>query len=259
MHAKKTAGFTLIEMMTVILILAAIGAMSMQFVASAMNSYTSTQDRGQLISRGRQALERMSRQLRGSLPNSVRVTNGGLCVEFLSIVGGGNYLDSLPDSTNGAAAVTSFSSGGYQVNTGTARYVYVAPMSSAEVYSTSAVYQALSASEDHSDTTVSLIGPRQFLRNSVTRRFYLVDNPEAFCLSGGNLFYYSGYGTPSSTTGVPGVTGVLLAEQVGSDASPFQVSLGSEDRSSVVSLKLSFTEQGESVLLNQKVFIRNVP
>ncbi|MAZ89251.1 MAG: prepilin-type cleavage/methylation domain-containing protein [Cellvibrionaceae bacterium] len=257
MHSHR--GFTLIELITVMVLVAVLSVFSVQFVASVLENYNRTVDRAKLIAHGRQAMERMTRQLRAALPNSVRVTNGGSCVEFLPIAGGGNYIGELPDVDNGAGGVASIASGGYQVTFGTARYVYVGALSTAEVYSNSAVSVGVAGSEDHSDATVSLSGTHQFLRNSISSRFYLTDNPAAFCLNAGDLRYFSGYSTPSATTGTPTGAGSLMAETVGSDGVPFLVSAGTEDRNSVLSMRLTYSRGGETVALNQEVLIRNVP
>jgi len=256
---RGSQGFTLIELIAVIVMISILATLGVQFVASVLENYNRSIDRGKLISHGRQALERMTRQLRVAVPNSVRITNTNQCVEFLPIAGGGNYIGELPDADNNAAGQSTLDSGGYQVTFGTARYVYVGALTAAEIYSGSAVSTAIAAAEDHSDATLTLAAAHQFLRNSVSNRFFLSDNPAAFCISGGELRYFSGYSTPTATTGVPSGAGSLMAEGVGSNGTPFTVSLGTEDRNSVLALRLTFSRNGETVALNQEILVRNVP
>jgi MSHA biogenesis protein MshO len=256
---RRVDGFTLIELIAVIVMISIMATIGVQFVASVLENYNRSIDRGKLITHGRQALERMTRQLRVAVPNSVRITNGNQCVEFLPIVGGGNYIGELADADNNAAAQSTLNSGGYQVTFGSARYVYVGALTATEIYSSSAVSTAIAVAEDHSDTTLTLAGAHQFLRNSVSNRFFLSDNPAAFCISAGELRYFSGYSTPSATTGVPSGTGSLMAEEVGSNGTPFTISLGSEDRNSLLALRLTFSRNGEVVALNQEILVRNVP
>ena len=256
---STSEGFTLIELIAVIVLLSIMGTFSVRFIVSTLDNYNRTVDRGKLVGHGRQALERMTRQLRAAVPNSVRVTNANRCVEFLPIAGGGNYIGELADANNGAAAQATISSGGYQVTFGTARYVYVAALTPNEVFSTSSVSTTISAAEDHSDNLLTLSAAHQFLRNSFSNRFFLADNPAAFCVIAGELRYFSGYSTPSATTGVPGGVGSLMAQGVGSDGSPFSISSSSEDRNSLLALRLTFTRNSETVALNQEILIRNVP
>lgn len=252
-------GFTLIELIAVIVMLSIIGTFSVRFIASTIDNYNRTIDRGKLVSHGRQALERMTRQLRAAVPNSVRVTNANQCVEFLPIAGGGNYIGELPDVNNNAAAQSTINSGGYQVTFGSARYVYVAALSAIEIYSGSAVSTIVSGAEDHSDNTLSLSVAHQFLRNSISNRFFLADNPAAFCVVANQLRYYSSYATPSTTTGIPGGVGSLMAQGVGSNGSPFTLSASTEVRNSLLAMRLTFTRNSETVALNQELLIRNVP
>ncbi len=114
---KFTGGFTLIEMIAVIVILSILAAMGGTFVVESTKSYQSSQTRTRLVNTGRQAIERMSRQLRIALPYSVRLTNSNQCIEFMPIASGGNYLGLknasngtysgyLPDVLNGGAALS---------------------------------------------------------------------------------------------------------------------------------------------------------
>src|SRR6188768_3006752 len=91
------SGFTLIELITVIVILSILASIGTGFVVSATESYQRTQTRALLVNTARQALERMTRQLRIALPYSVRITNNGSCIEFMPIAAGGNYLEPVAD------------------------------------------------------------------------------------------------------------------------------------------------------------------
>ena len=74
---KNARGFTLIEVIVVIVVLSLLAVLGGRFVVESTTSYQSTQMRSRLVNTSRQAMERMSRQLRASLPYSVRLTNGG--------------------------------------------------------------------------------------------------------------------------------------------------------------------------------------
>ena len=74
MHSNNR-GFTLIELIAVIVMLSIMGTFSVRFIVSTLDNYNRTIDRGKLVGHGRQALERMTRQLRAAIPNIVRVPN----------------------------------------------------------------------------------------------------------------------------------------------------------------------------------------
>ena len=80
---KKMAsqvGFTLIELITVIVILSILATIGANFVVQATESYQRTQTRALLVNTARQAMERMTRQLR-HLP---RLGRGGCRRQGLS-------------------------------------------------------------------------------------------------------------------------------------------------------------------------------
>ena len=255
-------GFTLIELITVLVILAVLGAVSSQFVVDSINSYYSTIRRAELIAQGRQALERISRQVRLALPHSLRTTNGGACLEFIPISGGGSYIGDLPDQNNGAAAISIVPTGGYQIDSLWSQdYIYVGALNTTEIYSASGAYASIAGAEDHGDSNLSLAASHQFLRNSPTQRFFLAGNPVSFCLNGGQLGYYSSYAsspTDGGSVSPAADANDLIAGNVSAIA-PFNVTVSNPQRNSMVDITISFSRGGESVLLNQQVVIRNVP
>ncbi|GAA5316499.1 MAG: type II secretion system protein [Candidatus Pelagadaptatus aseana] len=256
---QKQSGLTLVELIAVIIVLAIVGTIGFGFVGNTMETYASTIERGKLVAKGRAALERMARQLRGAAPNSIRIT--GNCVEFLPVAGGGNYIGDVPDTANGAApsgsaVTTPIATAPHAVSLWTARYVVIGALDEAELYDTQVSLADLAG---RTATSLTLTADKQWLRNSLNRRFYLVDNPQAFCVTAGSLrFHASGYATPSTSTGTPAGAGDLMAGGV-SVAAPFVLSPGTEDRNATLSMSLQFSEGGEGIVLNQEVLIRNVP
>ncbi|MGV8836047.1 PulJ/GspJ family protein, partial [Cellvibrio sp.] len=134
-------GFTLIELIRVIVVLSILGTIGSGFVVRTTESYQRTQTRALLVNTSRQALERMTRQLRIALPYSVRVTNGGNCLEFMPIAAGGNYFDPVPDNENLAALRTNIPASPVPVpaDFGTPVFVTIGAMSATEIYGTTAV------------------------------------------------------------------------------------------------------------------------
>ncbi|RYY75991.1 MAG: type II secretion system protein [Gammaproteobacteria bacterium] len=271
---KKANGFSLIELVTVIVILSVLAVLGGQVIAQSTDSYQSTQMRSRLVNTGRQAIERMSRQLRVSLPYGVRITNDGSCLQFMPIVGGGNYLGFLPsgdfvgyvpDPTNGVGGRASISVSPYSVDLGNARYLSIGALSSNELYGTNPV--SLAALSSRTNVALNLSSPKVWQRNSINKRFYILDNPQAFCIVASQLRFYSEQNI--SDINVDTSTAYsLLAENVTTPA-PFSLAGGSESRNIVVFLNIAFevsVKRGaelvygpESVAFNHSVMIRNVP
>lgn len=265
---KTTCGFTLIEMIAVIVILSILAAMGGTFVVSSTNAYQSSQTRTRLVNTGRQAIERMSRQLRIALPYSLRLTNSNQCIEFMPIASGGNYLGLknsddtytgyLPDLINGGGALASFDVSPHTIDFGSAQFVSVGAMAANEVYGVNPASRATLSSR--SDTQLTLSAAKIWQRNSVNKRFYLLNTPQAFCVINNQLRFYDN----QSATAVadPEVnlssTYSLLADNV-TATTPFALTAGSENRNTIVQITIAFAHKAESVPFTHSVMVRNVP
>ena len=94
----RQCGFTLIELIVVIVLLGILGFGTTQFIINSSQSYVDTARRERQGSAARTAIEKMSRELRNALPNSVRTSAGNSCIEFVPVLGGSIYT-SLPTTT----------------------------------------------------------------------------------------------------------------------------------------------------------------
>ncbi|MES2824426.1 MAG: prepilin-type N-terminal cleavage/methylation domain-containing protein [Pseudomonadota bacterium] len=251
-------GFTLIEVITVIVILSIVAVLGSKFVVDSTRAYQSTQTRSRLVNTGRQAVERMSRQLRVVLPYSVRITNvavGTACVEFMPIVSGGNYINAVADSANGVNPLSAtIGVSPHTIDFGAAQYVSIGAMSSAELYETPTSRATLSS---RNANTITLSAPKTWLRNSISQRFYLLDFPQAFCIVANQLRFYANQDATIANVNI-GSAYSILADNVAA-TSTFSTTAGSENRNVNVLFNIIFTNNGESVAFNQSVMIRNVP
>ncbi|MCU7376323.1 type II secretion system protein [Paucibacter sp. O1-1] len=95
----KTAGFTLIEMVTVILILGIVIVGVSSFVIFGTRIFVESSAVDQVLSQSRFGIERMTRDIRRAVPNSIRVltaTDGSYqCIELLPISASTSYLTHL--------------------------------------------------------------------------------------------------------------------------------------------------------------------
>jgi MSHA biogenesis protein MshO len=258
-------GFTLLEVITVVVILSIVSTIGGRFMISTIQSYNQTQTRSKLVNTSRQAIERMTRQLRGALPYSATLVNGGQCLKFLPVAGGGNYIDDVPDSVNGAAASGAnpnpLVTADHLVDFGSARYVALGALGAAELYGAGPV--SLAALAGRTATSLTLANDKVWQRNSINRRFYLLDNPQAFCVSSGELRFYQNLvvtaeDIPALVGACAGADCSVLANNV-SGAANYTLAGGTEDRNTKLTLGLSFVLGGETVSFNQEVLIRNVP
>jgi MSHA biogenesis protein MshO len=255
---KKTvqSGFTLIELIAVIVILSILATIGTGFVVKTTESYQRTQTRALLVNTARQALERMTRQLRIALPYSVRITNGGNCLEFMPIAAGGNYFDPVPDEENLAAPSQIIAASPVNIDFGSPVYVTIGAMNPQEIYDTN------DSLAGYSSGAITLDAAKQWKRNSINKRYYLLDNPQAFCVVGTELHFYQGLAITDNDVPV-GAGASIIARNVSvvnpSNPEPFFLEMGSENRNTRINIELIFSSGGESVTFTQGVLIRNVP
>ena len=88
------AGFTLVEMIIVILIAGILSGIVAVFIVRPVEGYRDLQRRATLVDAAESALRRMERDVRIALPNSVRRVNlggGGFALELIPTLDGGKY------------------------------------------------------------------------------------------------------------------------------------------------------------------------
>nr|WP_315398982.1 prepilin-type N-terminal cleavage/methylation domain-containing protein [uncultured Duganella sp.] len=111
--SSRQRGFTLVEAVVVMVVTAILATTMVLFIRRPVQNYADAAARADLSDAADLALRRMARELRGALPNSVRLTvAGGVSwLEFIPTVAGGKYLaaEDNPDPLRGTPL--SFTSG----------------------------------------------------------------------------------------------------------------------------------------------------
>lgn len=96
---RGNSGFTLVELVLVILLLGIMATFTSQFIGIGTQIYGDASSREQLMSDARFAMERLNRELRDAVPGSVRIEgedghwqDEGPCLRFWPISNSGRYL-----------------------------------------------------------------------------------------------------------------------------------------------------------------------
>ncbi|MGD8925556.1 MAG: type II secretion system protein [Thioalkalispiraceae bacterium] len=254
----KQNGFTLIELVITIVVLAAIMAGTAAYITNSTVAYTNVAQRDQLTSLGRVTIERVTRELRQALPNSIRIQNN--CIEFFPVKAGSVYFD-LPVSSAG----NSFTAMSFTIPaSANIEHVVVYPYNATALYSQSnpGPLAGFASAAGSPTTTVTLTANHRFALHAPHRRFYLVEDPVSYCIVGTNLNRYENYGINASQATPPSGTAQLLAENIqssdGGAVTPFTYVPGSLQRNGLVTLDFRFLTDGEWIRLSHEVQIRNV-
>src|SRR5690554_3175747 len=91
---ERTRGFTLIELIIVIILLALSGLFVFNYLGFGAQIFRDTTEREQLVAQSRFAVNRLTAELRNAVPRSVRTrgADSQRCLEFMPIIASSQYL-----------------------------------------------------------------------------------------------------------------------------------------------------------------------
>ena len=266
-------GFTLVEMIVVIAITGILAASVAVFIRRPVEAYVDVARRAELTDIADTALRRITRDLRTSLPNSIRITTAGnvTYLEYLQTTGGGRYRAAADSGGSGdwldfAAADTAFDVIGTMPGLAAGNWIVIYNISptgtTANAYSgdnRGAVDAGSSTS-----TTIVLNPGKQFPYASPGKRFQVVEGAVTYACDplpggAGELRRYWNYGIvdPQPTPPAGGSNALLATNVVGCS---FTYTAGAATaRTGVLALDLRISQGGETVRLFQQAHVNNVP
>lgn len=283
-------GFTLIEVLTTLVLLGAMAVLGMGLIARPAQSFAEQTRRLELVDLADTALKRMARDVRHALPNSIRIRTVGArtALEFLHTSGGGRYRAQLEADSSGnpltnGAADTFDVLGTLLVSTP----IDTGPAGQASclnnladclvIYNTGTGVGDFNAYQGDNIATITAAPAGQLsfdnggawafpfvIPPTAEQRFYIVDTPQSFVCDSGTrqLLRFRGY-TINAAQPIAdaefGGAGELLAVNVAS--CQFTYNPGAGFRHGLVTLRIVVDHQpsGERVALLHQVHVVNVP
>ena len=258
-------GFTLMEMVIAMILLGIVGLFLGNVAGQAMGIAATSSSREALIQQGRFITERLSREIREAVPNSVIVNNDNTCIEFLPIVNSALYSE-LPVE-DGPFRLLLINK---QLIEGQRLVVF--PRNAVELlgYPLDAMEeqeqwarieeQNFELDETNALTMIDVVisAENGFSLHSPARRVYIYDNPVAFCYENNQIYRYSNYDLDRTALQPSQLgSGVLMAENL-SQAS-FEAAKPELQRNGLIKIELTFEDRGEKVEFVHNALIYNAP
>jgi MSHA biogenesis protein MshO len=274
-QVRNMRGFSLIEMIVVIVILGVLATGISTFINLGTQVYTDSTAREQVVSSARFAIERLNRDIRIAMPNSIRINANSLtgasakqCIEFTPIILSTTYTDIAvaPEPASDEVKVIAFNetlfNAGFSPNLKVGVYI----LNSNDFYNGSSnnVFTLLNNTIDKSgnEWIIKLNSAETFSENSPTERLYFFNQSVSYCVQNSRLTRHQSYSRNTDNT--PTSLGVLMAENItmhngNTLIPPFWLTEATQLRNSMVLIKLAFTSNFESIVFNNEIQVTNVP
>ncbi|MCX8003694.1 MAG: prepilin-type N-terminal cleavage/methylation domain-containing protein [Burkholderiaceae bacterium] len=276
---KRWRGFSLVELVLVIVVLGVLGASVAVFVNNPVRAYFDAARRAQMTDAADTALRRLIRELQGAVPNSVRIASAGgaLFLEFTPIADAGRYRAATASGSEAAGvdafdpndpADTSFQVLGRPVTVpaGAQLVIFNLGHGAFDLYA-GANRRSVTTAPGSASTIAFAGNGSPWPGESPDRRFYLVTTPVTYACTpaadgSGRLERFSGYALqatqPTSTAAAPlaGAARSLVLDRVSGCSFTIDAALANAN---AVALSLRLADGGESVTLYAQVYLGNTP
>ena len=294
-HHRRVRGFTLIELILVIVVGGIIAATLSIFLPQAINSFRDTRMRSDIVDQTDTALRRMLRDVRMGIPNSLRMPNS-TCFEIVPAMAGGRYrldADTVNDTSAGctpgancsayvnpAQATTVFDSlTTLSTTPAVGDWIVIDNQNVNDVYSganrsdiTAFAAAPLATQGKHRITVTAIQFPAGYtsgrygvVSNSQKAVFYVCSGADGTVDSNGNgkgtLYRVKNYGFNASYPAAcqSTATGDVIATDIKSCTFIYNPNQGATQQSGFLWLELSIARNNETADLAQGAHVMNVP
>lgn len=277
----KARGFTLVELIIVIVITGIIAASFAVFFKPAIDAYFDTRRRADLTDLADTALRRIAQDVRRAVPNSLR-SHSPTCFQLVPTIAGGRYrmasdtendaptpLPCAPGPTCSAPLDTSVTTTVFDVlsplelvpNAGD--WIVIDNQNGNDVYAGTNRGQIRTLATPRASDGLHriTIDPTQFPGGYDGGRFVVVANTEqsVFYSCVGNVLYRTVAGFNAGAATCTATTGAVVASDVSACTFVYDPNHGATQQSGFLWMRLELSRDGESVALAHGVHVENFP
>lgn len=277
--SKGSYGFTLLELIIVIILLGVMAVGIAGFITLTTQTYLNVSERDELLSNARFVVERLNREVRNAVPNSIREGSSGgtQCLEFMPITASTVYTDIpvAPEISATLRVIPFINEAGDPYTCSSCNdsiTVYPLAADASDIYDSSLskvftiVNYTLPVAPDKV-ATITLDSSVTFAQDSPTNRAFIFKQPVAYCISGVadavEINRYANYNATSAQAFPPNISSVgtksLMAKGLLNLAGAFTVQEATLQRNAVVQIKLIFARDGEEMVFDNAIHITNIP
>lgn len=255
---KKNRGFTLVELVVVIVLLGITAVTFTTLITGSVQGYLDTANRQSGAAAARIALDRIGRELRQAMPQSVRVSGDQKCVQFLPIVTSFVYTTLTANSTNVQAIEPPE---GYTPTAGTF-YGAVYPINAGELYSLNAMKSIAFGGVNSGLRTLTLgnafVSP--YPRNGPGQRIYIVGLPVSYCITNNSTLVRSQDALSIAQPAAGALANpAMLTDRINYASSSFENNASTWQNNSLIKIVLKLqSNTNETLTLDHEIWLRNV-
>lgn len=269
----RSRGFTLIELVMVIVVTGVLAATLTLFMKPAIDSYFDTKRRADLTDMADTASRRISKDIRGAVPNSIRLVSP-TCFQLVPTIAGGRFRMATDIANAGSQSIdTGAVTSGFDVLSPLDRtpqngdWIVIGNQNADDVYAgvnRAAVATVTTPAPVLGPHRISLQAPTQFPVGYDGGRFVVVANAEPTVFYSCNAATRSLYRTvapfaANQAASCAATSGAVVATDVAGCSFVYDPNQGATQQSGFVWMRIELSRAGESVTLAHGVHVDNVP